>query len=174
MPPPRAATHEPVLAPHVVRLDCADAPARPHGLSARLSAEDLAQPKDSPQDAPPPNETPPPEEGRPEAAATTEPARQEQAKQPNGETPPLLTTGDAQNFRDRWSKVQGAFADEPREAVQPADALVTDVMQTLATTFADQKSGLEGQWKSGAEANDEDLRKELPHYRPFFNRLPTA
>ncbi|WP_405637851.1 hypothetical protein OHB53_45235 [Streptomyces sp. NBC_00056] len=139
-----------------------------------LSTEDLAQPKDSPPDAPPPNETPPPEEGRPEAAATTEPAQQEQAKQPNEETPPLLTTGDAQNFRDRWSKVQGAFVDEPREAVQSADALVADVMQTLAATFADQKSGLESQWKSGAEANTEDLRKALQHYRSFFNRLLTT
>ncbi|MFE2991727.1 hypothetical protein [Streptomyces sp. NPDC059262] len=138
------------------------------------STQDLAQPKDSPPDAPPPNEAPPSDEGRPEAAATTEPAQQEQAKQPNEETPPLLTTGDAQNFRDRWNQVQGTFVDEPREAVQSADALVADVMQTLAATFADQKSGLESQWKSGEEANTEDLRKALQHYRSFFNRLLTT
>ncbi|MFE2734491.1 hypothetical protein [Streptomyces sp. NPDC059349] len=133
------------------------------------STEDLAQPKDRPPDAPPP------EEGRSDVAATAEPAQQQKAEQPNEEeTPPLLTTGDAQGFRDRWSKVQSAFVDEPREAVQSADTLVTDVMQTLATTFADQKQGLEGQWKSGEEANTEDLRKALRHYRSFFNRLLTA
>ncbi|MGW1950777.1 hypothetical protein ACWCRC_41755, partial [Streptomyces sp. NPDC001940] len=74
----------------------------------------------------------------------------------------------------RWNKVQGTFVDEPREAVQSADALVTEVMQTLATTFAEQKQGLEGQWKSGEEANTEDLRKALQHYRSFFNRLLTT
>ncbi|MCX4649866.1 MULTISPECIES: hypothetical protein [unclassified Streptomyces] len=138
------------------------------------STEDLAQPKDSRSDAPPPEEGRP-EEGRPDGAATAEPAQQQQAEQPNKEeTPPLLTTGDAQDFRDRWNKVQSTFVDEPREAVQSADTLVTDVMQTLATTFADQKRGLEGQWKSGEEANTEDLRKALRHYRSFFNRLLTA
>ncbi|MCX5084114.1 hypothetical protein [Streptomyces sp. NBC_00401] len=139
------------------------------------STEDVAQPKDSPPDAPPPDETPPPQEERPEATATTEPAQREQTEPPHKEqAPPLLTTADAEGFRDRWNKVQGTFVDEPREAVQSADALVTEVMQTLATTFAEQKQGLEGQWKSGEEANTEDLRKALQHYRSFFNRLLTT
>jgi hypothetical protein len=139
------------------------------------STEDLAAPKDGAPDAPPPDEAPPPEEARPETAATTEPAQQELDEQPaEEEAPPLLTTGDAQDFRDRWSKVQSTFVDEPREAVQSADALVADVMQTLAATFAEQKRGLEGQWKSGEEANTEDLRKALQHYRSFFNRLLTS
>ncbi|MFD7774602.1 hypothetical protein [Streptomyces sp. NPDC059753] len=139
------------------------------------STEDIAQPKDSPPDAPPPDETPPPQEERPEATATTEPAQREQTEPPHKEqAPPLLTTADAEGFRDRWNKVQGTFVDEPREAVQSADALVTEVMQTLATTFAEQKQGLEGQWKSGEEANTEDLRKALQHYRSFFNRLLTT
>ncbi|MFB7992455.1 hypothetical protein ACFC4G_06465 [Streptomyces sp. NPDC056002] len=139
------------------------------------STEDLAQSEDRPPDAPAPDETPPPEGGRPQATATTEPAQQEQAAQPNAEeAPPLLTAGDAQDFRDRWSKIQSTFVDDPREAVKSADALVTDVMQSLATTFANQKRGLEGQWKSGEEANTEDLRKALRHYRSFFNRLLTT
>ncbi|MFC9617443.1 hypothetical protein [Streptomyces sp. NPDC056938] len=139
------------------------------------STEDLAQSEDSPPDAPAPDETPPPEVGRSQAAATAEPAQQEQAAQPNAEeAPPLLTAGDAQDFRDRWSKIQSTFVDDPREAVKSADALVTEVMQSLATTFANQKRGLEGQWKSGEEANTEDLRKALRHYRSFFNRLLTT
>ncbi|MFD7206291.1 hypothetical protein [Streptomyces sp. NPDC059893] len=140
------------------------------------STEDIARPKDSPPDAPPPEETPATDAAPPpEEAATTEPAQQEPAEQPDEEaTPPLLTTGDAQDFRDRWNKVQSTFVDEPREAVQSADALVAEVMQTLATTFANQKRGLEGQWKSGEEANTEDLRKALRHYRSFFNRLLTT
>ncbi|MFI1359214.1 hypothetical protein ACH4TV_37435 [Streptomyces sp. NPDC020898] len=83
----------------------------------------------------------------------------------------LLAPEDEEGFRSRWQEVQNEFVDDPRDAVHAADALVADVMQQLATTFADHKQELEGQWNRGEQANTEDLRLALRHYRSFFNRL---
>ncbi|MCX4614701.1 hypothetical protein [Streptomyces mirabilis] len=87
------------------------------------------------------------------------------------EAPQLLTAEDEEGFRLRWQEVQNRFLDDPRGAVHTADALVADVMQKLAATFADHKQELEGQWSRGEQANTEDLRLALCHYRSFFNRL---
>ncbi|MFF1736201.1 hypothetical protein [Streptomyces sp. NPDC058247] len=46
--------------------------------------------------------------------------------------------------------------------------------QLLATTFADHKQGLEGQWHRGEEFATEDLRLALRQYRSFFDRLLSA
>ncbi|MFE7795796.1 hypothetical protein ACFU6F_43940, partial [Streptomyces sp. NPDC057460] len=59
----------------------------------------------------------------------------------------------------------------PREAVRTADALVAEVMQTLARSFASRKEGLESQWGQGEEVLTEDLRIAFQRYRSFFNRL---
>ncbi|MDX2546409.1 hypothetical protein ACOT81_37030 [Streptomyces sp. WI04-05B] len=87
------------------------------------------------------------------------------------EAPQLLTPEDEEGFRTRWQEVQNEFVDDPRDAVHTADALVAEVMQKLAATFADHKQELEGQWNRGGQANTEDLRLALRHYRSFFNRL---
>ncbi|MEU9469058.1 hypothetical protein AB0D78_20845 [Streptomyces avermitilis] len=87
------------------------------------------------------------------------------------EGPQLLTPDDEEGFRERWQEVQSKFVDDPRDAVHTADALVSDVMQRLAATFADHKQELEGQWNRGEQADTEDLRIALHHYRSFFNRL---
>ncbi|OQR63126.1 hypothetical protein B6E66_15950 [Streptomyces maremycinicus] len=87
------------------------------------------------------------------------------------DTPQLLTAEDEEGFRARWQEVQNKFVDDPRDAVHTADALVADVMQRLAATFADHKQELEGQWNRGEQADTEDLRQALRHYRSFFNRL---
>ncbi|MFD7436067.1 hypothetical protein [Streptomyces sp. NPDC059861] len=99
-----------------------------------------------------------------DAAAGTDSSTQD-------EVPQLLTPEDEEGFRTRWQEVQNKFVDDPRDAVHTADALVADVMQRLATTFADHKQELEGQWNRGEQANTEDLRQALRHYRSFFNRL---
>lgn len=72
---------------------------------------------------------------------------------------------------DRDTDTQKRFVDDPRGAVHDADSLVAEVMQTLATTFADHKKGLEGQWNRGEQVDTEGLRLALRHYRSFFNRL---
>ncbi|MFE2096941.1 hypothetical protein [Streptomyces sp. NPDC059468] len=90
------------------------------------------------------------------------------------EAPQLLTDDEDQAFRGRWQKIQNRFVDDPREAVHDADALVADVMQTLATTFAQHKKELEEQWGQGEQVETEELRRALRRYRSFFNRLLSA
>jgi hypothetical protein len=83
----------------------------------------------------------------------------------------LLEPDEAGNFRKRWNEIQGTFVDEPRTAVQQADALVSEVVGKITQVFANEHTMLEGQWKKGNDVSTEDLRKALQHYREFFNRL---
>jgi hypothetical protein len=85
----------------------------------------------------------------------------------------LLANNEVESLRMRWNEIQGKFVDEPRSAVQQADALVTDVIQKVTQIFTDEHSKLEGQWKQGSDVSTEDLRQALQHYRTFFNRLIT-
>ncbi|WP_051806694.1 hypothetical protein [Streptomyces sp. NRRL F-2664] len=84
---------------------------------------------------------------------------------------PLLGTADTDEYRRRWSEIQGRFVDDPQDAVRSADTLVAEVMQALAGSFSTRKQGLEGQWGRGEEVATEDLRVSLQQYRSFFNRL---
>ncbi|WP_405785852.1 hypothetical protein [Streptomyces sp. NBC_01367] len=88
-----------------------------------------------------------------------------------GADEPLLGAEDAAEYHKRWSEIQGRFVDDPQDAVRSADALVAEVMQSLARTFSAHKQGLEGQWGQGEQVATEELRLALQHYRSFFNRL---
>ena len=83
----------------------------------------------------------------------------------------LLNHDESELFRTRWNEIQGKFVDEPRSAVQQADALVSEVTEKLTQMFANEHSSLEEQWEDGNDVSTEDLRKTLQHYRSFFNRL---
>ena len=83
----------------------------------------------------------------------------------------LLERADSEHFRTRWNEIQATFVDDPRTAVQQADALVSEVIDQITQMFATEHSSLEGQWKQGSEVSTEDLRTSLQHYRSFFNRL---
>jgi hypothetical protein len=84
---------------------------------------------------------------------------------------PLFPENESTNFRTRWTEIQAAFVDEPRRAVEQADALVAEVIKRLASSFADERSKLEGQWGRGDNVSTEDLRVALQRYRAFFDRL---
>ena len=86
-------------------------------------------------------------------------------------TTPLFPENETANYRNRWTEIQGAFVDEPRHAVEQADALVAEVVKRLASSFADERSKLEGQWGRGDDVSTEDLRVALQRYRAFFDRL---
>ena len=75
------------------------------------------------------------------------------------------------SVRARWREIQGNFVDEPRSAVQDADALVADLMQRLARMFAAERDQLESGWASQTDVSTEDLRQGLQRYRSFFERL---
>jgi hypothetical protein len=87
---------------------------------------------------------------------------------------PLLGRDEAGEYQSRWESIQTGFVDEPRQAVEQADALVADAMQRLAETFSEERKNLEGQWDRGDDVSTEDLRVALQRYRSFFDRLLSA
>jgi len=83
----------------------------------------------------------------------------------------LLSREESERLRMRWNEIQGKFVDEPRAAVQQADALVSEVIAQITSKFANEHSSLDGQWNQGNDVSTEDLRKIIQSYRSFFNRL---
>src|SRR5262245_19809070 len=74
----------------------------------------------------------------------------------DGEAKAALFPGDAHDeYRDRWSNIQQGFVDEPRRALEQADALVSEVVTRLEHTFTDQRTRLEDAWARGSEASTE-------------------
>ena len=88
-----------------------------------------------------------------------------------GSSTTLLDREESEHLHTRWSEIQGKFVDEPRSAVQQADALVTEVIEKITQMFVNEHSSLESQWNQGNDVTTEDLRQALQHYRAFFNRL---
>ncbi len=84
---------------------------------------------------------------------------------------PLFEDDEARGFRTRWEAIQTGFVDEPRAAVEQADALVAQLMKRLAEVFSNERSSLEQQWDRGDQISTEDLRVALKRYRSFFERL---
>jgi hypothetical protein len=83
----------------------------------------------------------------------------------------LLNREVSEHLRTRWNEIQGTFVDDPRTAVQQADALVSEAVEQITQMFAGERSALESQWKQNNDVSTEDLRKALQRYRSFFNRL---
>ena len=89
---------------------------------------------------------------------------------------PLFDDASGRQLRERWMTIQTEFVDEPRDAVQKADALVAEVLKQLTDTFARERESLEGLWSrsEGDEQQDvstEELRQAIRRYRSFFDRL---
>lgn len=83
----------------------------------------------------------------------------------------LLPTDQGDDLRRRWEQVQAAFVDEPRTAVERADALVGEVTELVARRFAEERARLEGHWSSGGAPDTEELRIALRRYRALFEVL---
>jgi hypothetical protein len=83
----------------------------------------------------------------------------------------LVGNRQMEDLRGRWSGIQASFVDDPRNAVQEADALVSSAIKQIEESFRDQRSQLEKQWSEGTEASTEDLRVAVQRYRAFFDRL---
>ena len=86
----------------------------------------------------------------------------------------LLEDDELRSIRGQWKDIQAEFVDEPRKAVQEADALVAELMQRLAQAFASEREELESRWAGGEDVSTEDLRSGLRRYRSFFERLLAA
>jgi len=87
---------------------------------------------------------------------------------------PLLPDDETSGFRERWHAIQVRFVDEPRTSVEDADALVAELMQRLAQTFAEERKKLEAAWTGDGDVDTESHRVALQRYRSFFERLLSA
>lgn len=116
-----------------------------------------------------------PAQHEPESMATEEPETTEATATRQETTGPqrtaLFENEDADRFQESWRGLQSDFVDDPRAAVQQADELVAEVMQTLAANFAERKRSLEEQWSRGEDVQTEELRISLQQYRAFFQQL---
>jgi hypothetical protein len=83
----------------------------------------------------------------------------------------LFASDEAKNLRTRWDSIQVGFVDEPRKAVQEADALVSATIKRLSEMFAAERQNLEQQWDRNENVSTEDFRVALRRYRSFFSRL---
>ena len=101
-----------------------------------------------------------------------------------------LSPGDTARFTDAWRKIQARFVDDPRGAVTEADRLlgevmsargypVTDFNQRAADISVDHPRVVEN-YRAGhdialrhaqGQANTEDLRQAMIHYRTLFMDL---
>jgi hypothetical protein len=101
-----------------------------------------------------------------------------------------LGAGDRARFQESWRRVQGRFVDGPGGAVTEADQLLGDVMSTrgypvsdfeqrAADISVDHPLVLENYRTAHAiavrqtqgQANTEDLRQAMIHYRTLFDEL---
>ncbi|MFD8910973.1 hypothetical protein [Streptomyces sp. NPDC059575] len=141
-----------------------------------LTTEDLAHPErraapESPPAYPGEGTAVPGERGTAEEQAPGGQAEGTAERTPEPEAEPLIEPKAAEDYRERWTRIQGTFVDDPKDAVHSADTLVAEVIQSLAETFADRKKDLEAQWSRSQEVETEGLRVALQQYRTFFNKL---
>lgn len=85
----------------------------------------------------------------------------------------LLDEDEAEDYRSDWLEIQTRFIDDPQDAVDNADELVSDLMDTITSNLAQQRDSLERQWGEGSEPSTEELRRSMMRYRSFFQRLLT-
>lgn len=101
-----------------------------------------------------------------------------------------LSPADQDRFLDRWTKVQATFVDDPSRSVDYADALLAEVMSARGYPVSDfeQRAGdvsvdhpnVVNHYRAGhdialrhsrGEADTDELRKALIHYRALFEEL---
>ena len=167
--PQTAVAETPPAEAHTAPDASADPSAAAHEASLPSNASPVEQ-----TPSPSPAASPDPATASGGTATSTEaPAAAEHASVEPEPSPEELLFADDElaELRGRWGAVQAAFVDDPKDCVQKADILVSDLVEQLTTGFSHARSRLEEQWARGEEASTEDLRVALMHYREFFERL---
>ncbi|MHB1338047.1 MAG: hypothetical protein ACYC7M_08745 [Bellilinea sp.] len=101
-----------------------------------------------------------------------------------------LSAADRERYLANWAAIQSKFVDEPGQAIGNADRLIMEVMQIRAYPVSDFEQraadisvnypGLVSNYRAAREialkneqqqANTEDLRQALIHYRSLFEEL---
>jgi hypothetical protein len=101
-----------------------------------------------------------------------------------------LTAQEAGRFTEAWNRLQGRFVDDPRGAVVEADRLVTELMtvrgypmsdfERMASDISVDHADVVESYRSArliasknakGDANTEELRNAIVHYRTLFADL---
>jgi uncharacterized protein involved in copper resistance len=137
-------------------------------VSSTVNETDEAQPRSAGQQpgVPRASQNPPPPSAAPRSQSP-----QSASSQAGPQDTHLFDEEELRDFRARWDQVQTSFVDEPRHAVEQADALVGTVVKRIADQFADERRKMEEQWGRGQNVSTEDLRQGFRRYRAFFDRL---
>ncbi|MEU6711033.1 hypothetical protein ABZ897_06075 [Nonomuraea sp. NPDC046802] len=114
-------------------------------------------------------------EPEPEAA---QPGSESVAQAPADEVPAhaapadvVLFDQDPAQVQARWRELQTSFVDDPGEAVQRADGLVGEVVESLTSSLNSRTNALRERWKDPETADTEQLRLALRDYRGVLERL---
>jgi hypothetical protein len=70
----------------------------------------------------------------------------------------------------RWHEIQAMFVDDPRSSAEMAAGLVDESVQALVASVREQQDSLLAAWQ-GENADTEELRAAVQHYRAFGGRL---
>ncbi|MGW2144056.1 hypothetical protein ACWCOT_07065 [Nonomuraea bangladeshensis] len=118
-------------------------------------------------------------------------ARSEQTTMPSPPPHPDTTTGavpaetpahaapaevalfdqDPAEVQSRWRDLQAAFVDDPGDAVQRADGLLSEVVESVTASLNSRTSALRERWKDAGSPDTEQLRQALREYRSVLERL---
>lgn len=104
-----------------------------------------------------------------------------------------LSPADQDHFLERWTKVQATFVDDPERSIDYADALLAEVMTARGYPVSDfeRRAGdisvdhpnVVQHYRAGheiavrhsrGEADTEELRQAMIHYRALFEELVTS
>jgi len=111
---------------------------------------------------PVPAEPLPTESAEPLPTESTEPLPTESTESPAASA----TAG----LSERWHEIQAMFVDDPRASAEMAADLVDESVQALVASVREQQDSLQAAWH-GENADTEELRTAVQHYRTFGGRL---
>jgi len=105
------------------------------------------------------------EADRPEASADLMPGAA-----PAQPVTDLWHDGQAQGLHERWQDIQLRFVDDPRAAVEAAEALISEATEALTAALAEGREALR-QWREDNGEETERLRMALQRHREFLDRI---
>ena len=100
---------------------------------------------------------------------------------PEPDTEPMVTSdldlevtpagymGETDDLRRRWETVQASFVDDPRQAVEQADAMVSDAVAALQAHIEQRREDLAETWRESGQASTDALLVAFQRYRDLFD-----